>query len=79
MSFSDIGKLIEAFKGIPFDPGDPDAIPPIPPSGGPNKWRAMLRENEWAPNGPITFTDIGLAVSAFKSIAYNQFGPVDCP
>ncbi|MCH7840682.1 MAG: hypothetical protein IID38_10675 [Planctomycetes bacterium] len=72
VNFTDIGKIVEAFKGIPFVEGPP-------PSGAPNKWRAMLRDNEGAPGSKINFTDIGKVVDAFKTIAYQEDGPTDCP
>lgn len=72
ISFTDINKVVEAFKSIPFVPGDP-------PDGAPRKMRAVLRGNS-APLGErITFGDIGKAVDAFKRIAYAEAGPTDCP
>ena len=72
VNFTDIGKQIDAFKSIPFVPGDP-------PSGAPNNWRSMLRENEGRPGATINWTDIGKTVGAFKTIAYQESGPTDCP
>ncbi len=72
VNFSDIGAEVDAFKSIPFVVGPP-------PSGAPNKWRAMLRENEGNPGGDINFTDIGKTVDAFKTVAYKELGPVACP
>ena len=71
-SFTDIGKQADAFKSIPFVPGDP-------PGGAPNKWRSMLREDEGNPGSDINFTDIGKTVDGFKSIAYREVGPTACP
>ena len=68
---TDIGRSVAAFKSIPFVVGDP--------SGAPNKWRSMLRENEGAPGSKINFTDIAKVVEAFKVIAYQESGPTDCP
>ena len=72
LNFLDIGKEVDAFKSIPFVPGDP-------PGGAPNKWRSMLRDNEGNPGGDINFTDIGRTVDAFKTVAYSEDGPTDCP
>ena len=41
--------------------------------------RSMLRDNEGAPGSSINFTDMGQVVNAFKTIAYRESGPVDCP
>ena len=39
----------------------------------------MLRANEGVPGTTINFNDIGKTVDAFKTIAYREQGPVDCP
>ena len=70
VNFGDISKAVSSFKSIPFDPDY---------SGGANKWRSMLRENEGAPDQPINFTDISMTVNAFKVIAYSEDGPTACP
>ena len=72
VSFTDIGKMVEAFKGIAFVEGDP-------PDGAPRKVRAMLRENSAPFGSKINFTDIGNVVKAFKTIAYAEAGPTACP
>ncbi|MCH7840156.1 MAG: thrombospondin type 3 repeat-containing protein, partial [Planctomycetes bacterium] len=71
-NFTDIGKVVEKFKGIPFDPGPP-------PDGAPITVRALLRSNLPPVDGKINFTDIGKVVDAFKSIAYDEIGPCACP
>ncbi|MCH7885991.1 MAG: hypothetical protein IIC01_12195, partial [Planctomycetes bacterium] len=68
VSFTDIGKMVEAFKSIPFVDGPP-------PDGAPRKMRAMLRENSAPFDKAINFTDIGKIVNAFKTIAYAELGP----
>lgn len=68
VSFTDIGKVVDAFKSISFVPGNP-------PEGAPRKVRAMLRENGAPLDFTINFTDIGNAVDAFKTIAYAEDGP----
>ena len=45
----------------------------------PKKVRAMLRDNEGAPGTKINFTDIGKVVDSFKTIAYGEDGPTNCP
>ena len=72
VSFTDIGKVVEAFKGISFDEGPP-------PDGAPRKVRAMLRGNSAPFDSSINFTDIGNVVNAFKTIAYAEDGPTSCP
>ena len=72
VSFTDIGKMVEAFKGIAFVEGDP-------PDGAPRKVRAMLRENSAPFGSKINFTGIGNVVKAFKTIAYAEAGPTACP
>ena len=72
VSFTDIGKMVEAFKHIPFVPGNP-------PDGAPRKMRAMLRENSAPFDSKINFGDIGKVVNAFKTIAYAEDGPTSCP
>ena len=67
ISFTDIGKEVEAFKSIPVS------------LDGPTKWRSMLRDNEGAPGADINFTDIGKTVDGFKTIAYPEAGPTACP
>jgi hypothetical protein len=67
VSFTDIGKIVDAFKSVPFVPG------------APNKWRAMLRDNSPPLDSTINFTDIGKVVDAFKTIAYAEDGPTACP
>ena len=49
------------------------------PSGAANKWRAMLRGNEGAPDGSISYNDISNVVRAFQTIAYPEKGPSTCP
>ena len=66
VNFSDIGAVVNAFKGIPL----PDGI---------GKWRSMLRDNQGAPDSKINFTDIGKVVDGFKKISYKEFGPTACP
>ena len=68
VSFTDIGKMVDAFKHIPFVPGNP-------PDGAPRKMRAMLRENSVPFGADVNFTDIGKVVNAFKTIAYAEDGP----
>ena len=72
VSFTDIGKMVEAFKSIPFVDGPP-------PDGAPRKMRAMLRDNSAPLGSKINFTDIGKVVDAFKTIAYAEDGPTNCP
>ena len=72
VSFTDIGKIVDAFKGIAFVEGDP-------PEGAPRKVRAMLRGNSAPMDSKINFTDIGNVVNAFKTIAYAEDGPTACP
>ena len=72
IDFTDIGKMVEAFKGIAFVEGKP-------PDGAPRKVRAMLRENSVPFGSKINFTDIGKVVDGFKSIAYAEDGPTACP
>ncbi|MCH7884064.1 MAG: hypothetical protein IIC01_02340 [Planctomycetes bacterium] len=72
INFTDISKVVEAFKSIPFIPGDP-------PDGAPRKMRATLRGNSAPLGAPITFSDIGLTVDAFKTIPYAEAGPTACP
>ena len=71
-NFTDISKIVEAFKSIPFIPGSP-------PDGAPRNVRAMLRENVPPLDSSINFTDIGKVVDAFKTIAYAEDGPTTCP
>ncbi len=71
-NFTDIGKVVDKFKGIPYDPGPPE-------SGAPPKVRAMLRENITPLGLKISFTDIGRVVDAWKTIAYPEDGPTACP
>lgn len=71
-SFTDIGKIVDKFKGIPFDPGPPE-------NGAPIVVRAMLRGNLPPVGKDVNFTDIGKAVDAFKSLAYDEIGPCTCP
>ncbi|MCH7839676.1 MAG: choice-of-anchor B family protein, partial [Planctomycetes bacterium] len=71
-TFTDIGKVVEKFKGIPFDPGPPT-------SGAPLKVQAMLRENILPLDTTLNFTDIGKVVNAFKKIPYSEVGPDTCP
>ena len=71
-NFTDIGKIVEAFKRIPFVSGNP-------PDGAPRKVRAMLRGNSAPLDSTINFTDIGNVVNAFKTIAYAEDGPSACP
>lgn len=68
VSFTDIGKIVDAFKSISFVPGNP-------PEGAPRKVRAMLRENSAPFDSDVNFTDIGRVVDAFKTIAYAEDGP----
>ncbi|MCH7840834.1 MAG: hypothetical protein IID38_11450, partial [Planctomycetes bacterium] len=56
VNFFDINRVLEAFRSVPFDPGDPSYSKP--PSGGANQWRSMLRDNEGAPETQINFIDI---------------------
>ncbi|MCH7884562.1 MAG: hypothetical protein IIC01_04865, partial [Planctomycetes bacterium] len=70
VNFTDIGKQVNAFKSIPYNPDY---------SGGPGKWRSMLRENSPPFNLTTNFTDIGKTVDAFKSIFYGEKGPSTCP
>ncbi len=72
VSFTDIGKIVDAFKSLLFIPGDPSG-------GAPRKVRAMLRVNSAPLDTPINFTDIGNVVNAFKTIAYAEDGPTACP
>ncbi len=72
ISFTDIGKVVDAFKGIAFVEGDP-------PDGAPRKVRAMVRGNSAPLESSINFTDIGKVVDAFKTIAYAEDGPTGCP
>ncbi|MCH7884852.1 MAG: S8 family serine peptidase [Planctomycetes bacterium] len=72
VSFTDIGKIVDAFKSIPFVEGNP-------PAGAPKKVRAMLRGNIAPLDSSVNFTDIGNVVSAFKTIAYAEDGPTACP
>ena len=71
VSFTDIGKVVDKFKGIPYDSGPPE-------SGAPPKVRAMLRENIPPLDEKVNFTDIGKVVDAFKSIPYDEPGPSPC-
>ena len=57
---------------MPFVPGNP-------PDGAPRKIQAMLREDSAPLDSIINFTDIGNVVNAFKTIAYAEDGPTDCP
>ncbi|MCH7883884.1 MAG: hypothetical protein IIC01_01415, partial [Planctomycetes bacterium] len=68
INFTDIGKVVDAFKGIPYDEGPPE-------DGAPPEVRAMLRGNVPPYSSRINFTDIGKVVDAFKTIAYGEFGP----
>ncbi len=70
--FTDIQKVVDKFKGIPFDPGPPE-------SGAPPKVRAMLRGNSPPLAQLVNFTDIARAIDAFKGIAYPEAGPTSCP
>ena len=63
---------MDAFKSLPFIPGDT-------PEGAPKKVRAMLRGNSAPFVSKINFTDIGKVVDAFKTIAYAEGGPTYCP
>ena len=72
ISFTDIGKAVEGFKGLAFDEGPP-------PDGAPRKVRAMLRGNSAPFDTKINFTDIGRVVDAFKTIHYREIGPDACP
>jgi len=72
VSFTDIGKMVDAFKGIAFVEGNP-------PEGAPKKVRAMLRDNSAPFGSKINFTDIGNVVNAFKTVAYAEDGPTNCP
>ena len=71
VNFTDISKIVDAFKGIPFVEGPP-------PGGAPKKARAMLRGNVPPAGALVNFTDIGKVVDAFKSIAYREVGPSAC-
>ncbi len=72
VSFIEIGRMVLAFRSIPFFPGDP-------PDGGPRKMWPMLRENSAPFDSPLNFTDIGKTVEAFKFIPYAEDGPTACP
>ncbi|MCH7840887.1 MAG: hypothetical protein IID38_11730 [Planctomycetes bacterium] len=67
VDLSDIGNEVNAFKSIPL------AL------GGIGNWRSMLRDNQGAPETDINFMDIARVVDGFKSHAYPERGPVDCP
>ena len=69
--FTDIGKVVDKFKGIPYEPGPPE-------SGAPPKARAMLRDNVPPLDSEINFTDIGKVVDAFKTIPYAEDRPTAC-
>ena len=60
--------MVEAFKRIPFIPGNP-------PDGAPRKMRAMLRDNSPPFGADVNFNDIGKVVNAFKTIPYDEDGP----
>lgn len=72
-NFADIGKVVEKYKGVPFDPGPPE-------SGAPPKVRAMLRENVPPLETAVNFLDISIAVNGYKGLPYAPPGPVpgDC-
>ena len=72
VDFTDIGKIVDAFKSIPFVEGPP-------PGGAPKKAGSVLRGNVPSPGSAINFTDIGRVVNAFKTIAYAEDGPTACP
>lgn len=61
-NFTDIGKVVDKFKGL---------FPPL-------KVQGMLRGNVPPAGAPVSFTDIGRVVGAFKSIAYPEVGPSAC-
>lgn len=72
VNFTDIGKSVDAFKEIPFVPGDP-------PGGAPRNVRAMLRGNIPHLGSGTHFSDIGKVVDAFKSRPFLAIGPTNCP
>ena len=75
VNFTDIGKVVDKFKGIPYlektETTDED--------GAPSEVRGMLRDNVPPFSSQVNFTDIGNNVDAFKTIAYAEEGPIDCP
>jgi choice-of-anchor B domain-containing protein len=67
-AFLDIGRVVDKYKGVPFDPGPPEA-------GAPPKVRAMLRDNVPPLGTKVNFIDIGLVVESYKHLPYGQPGP----
>ncbi len=61
-NFTDIGFIVDAWKGIPIG----------------QKIQAMLRWNIPPVHAHINFTDLGNDVDAWKAISYREVGPSNC-